>query len=81
MELIWSHHDHSRWRQEVGPVSQVANAGWTTTGLDVTTNYGVHFDPFDTKVNSSPTPTSDYSEVRMAGLVDDFYEWRSTRMA
>ncbi|MCX6619726.1 MAG: hypothetical protein NTY38_01335 [Acidobacteria bacterium] len=21
--------------------------GWTTTGLDVTTNYGVHFDPFD----------------------------------
>ena len=22
---------------------------WTTTGLDVTTSYGVHFDPFDTK--------------------------------
>lgn len=23
------------------------DGGWTTTGLDVTTNYGVHFDPFD----------------------------------
>ncbi len=23
--------------------------GWTTTGLDVTTNYGIHFDPFDPK--------------------------------
>jgi len=23
--------------------------GWTSTGLDVTTTYGVHFDPFDTK--------------------------------
>ncbi len=26
-----------------------ANGGWTTTGLDVTTCYGVHFDPFDPK--------------------------------
>ena len=24
-------------------------AGWTSTGLDVTTTYGVHFDPFDPK--------------------------------
>ena len=23
------------------------DGGWVTTGLDVTTNYGVHFDPFD----------------------------------
>ena len=23
--------------------------GWTSTGLDVTTNYGVHFDPFDAR--------------------------------
>lgn len=23
------------------------NGGWTTTGLDVTTSYGYHFDPFD----------------------------------
>jgi len=23
--------------------------GWTSTGLDVTTAYGVHFDPFDRK--------------------------------
>ena len=23
--------------------------GWTSTGLDVTTNYGVHFDPFDSR--------------------------------
>ena len=26
---------------------QVSDKGWTTVGLDVTTNYGVHFDPFD----------------------------------
>ena len=25
------------------------DAGWTTTGLDVTNSYGIHFDPFDTK--------------------------------
>ena len=24
-----------------------SKAGWTTTGLDVTTTYGYHFDPFD----------------------------------
>jgi len=28
---------------------RVDNAGWTTTGLDVTNAYGVHFDPFDSK--------------------------------
>ena len=27
--------------------SRRAGNGWTSTGLDVTTNYGVHFDPFD----------------------------------
>ena len=32
-----------------GVYSQRTPAGWTTTGLDVTTCYGVHFDPFDTK--------------------------------
>ena len=28
---------------------KVDEAGWSTVGLDVTTNYGVHFDPFDSK--------------------------------
>jgi len=28
---------------------KVNDKGWTTVGLDVTTNYGVHFDPFDPK--------------------------------
>jgi len=28
---------------------KVDNAGWTTTGLDVTNSYGIHFDPFDSK--------------------------------
>jgi photosystem II stability/assembly factor-like uncharacterized protein len=28
---------------------KVDQAGWTTVGLDVTTNYGIHFDPFDSK--------------------------------
>ena len=27
----------------------VNGKGWTTVGLDVTTTYGVHFDPFDAK--------------------------------
>lgn len=26
---------------------RVDNAGWTTTGLDVTNAYGIHFDPYD----------------------------------
>jgi len=26
---------------------RVTGGGWTTTGLDVTTAYGIHFDPFD----------------------------------
>jgi hypothetical protein len=28
---------------------KINGAGWTTVGLDVTTTYGVHFDPFDSK--------------------------------
>ncbi len=28
---------------------KVDDAGWTTTGLNVTTSYGIHFDPFDVK--------------------------------
>ncbi|MBV9269446.1 MAG: hypothetical protein JO061_24975, partial [Acidobacteriaceae bacterium] len=29
--------------------SRKTDAGWTSTGLDVTTSYGVHFDPFNLK--------------------------------
>ncbi len=28
---------------------RVNDAGWTTVGLDVTTSYGIHFDPFDNR--------------------------------
>ena len=28
---------------------KVDDAGWTSRGLDVTTSYGIHFDPFDLK--------------------------------
>jgi photosystem II stability/assembly factor-like uncharacterized protein len=28
---------------------RVKDAAWTSTGLDVTTSYGIHFDPFDAK--------------------------------
>lgn len=28
---------------------KVDDAGWTSVGLDVTTSYGIHFDPFDPK--------------------------------
>ena len=55
------HHAHHRWRQDLGGVYSPARPGgdWTTTGLDVTTNYGVHFDPFDSQAAcSSPTPIS-----------------------
>jgi hypothetical protein len=27
--------------------NRVSENSWTSTGLDVTTNYGYHFDPFD----------------------------------
>jgi len=34
----------------VAQYSRKVNAGeWTSTGLDVTTSYGIHFDPFDPK--------------------------------
>ena len=29
--------------------TRTPDGGWTTNGLDVTTSYGVHFDPFDTR--------------------------------
>ena len=29
--------------------SRRVDGGWTSTGLDVTTNYGIHFDPFDAR--------------------------------
>jgi photosystem II stability/assembly factor-like uncharacterized protein len=28
---------------------KINDAGWTSTGLDVTNSYGIHFDPFDSK--------------------------------
>jgi photosystem II stability/assembly factor-like uncharacterized protein len=28
---------------------KVGDAGWTSTGLDVTNSYGIHFDPFDSQ--------------------------------
>ncbi len=40
--------DGGKTWQQVNSV-HVADDRWTTTGLDVTTNYGVHFDPFDAR--------------------------------
>jgi hypothetical protein len=40
--------------------------GWTSLGLDVTTSYGIHFDPFDQSASSLPTPISDSFAARTA---------------
>ena len=62
-------HAHHRRRQDLEQrlFAEADGDGFTTTGLDVTTAYGVHFDPFDrTAPCSSPTPISDCSAARMA---------------
>ena len=43
-------HAHHRWRQHLAAgllAIRTPDGNWTTNGIDVTTCYGVHFDPFD----------------------------------
>jgi photosystem II stability/assembly factor-like uncharacterized protein len=52
--------------------SKPAPHGWTTTGLDVTTCYGVHFDPFDAR-----HLFISYTDIGLFESVDGGASWRS----
>ena len=61
---------------------KVNDAGWTTTGLDVTTSYGIHFDPFDSKrVVHHLHRYRTVSQRRRRRFLDKFHHRRSARMA
>ena len=42
------------------------DSNWTSLGLDVTTSYGIHFDPFDRSASSLPIPTLDSFAAKTA---------------
>jgi photosystem II stability/assembly factor-like uncharacterized protein len=51
---------------------RVAGGGYTTTGLDVTTDYGVHFDPFDAQ-----HLFIDYTDIGLFASADGGASWSS----
>jgi photosystem II stability/assembly factor-like uncharacterized protein len=58
--------------QEVNS-EQVNGGGWTSRGLDVTTDYGVQFDPFDSR-----HIFIDYTDIGLFQSADVGQSWRST---
>ena len=60
---------------------KIPGGEWTSTGLDVTTNYGIHFDPFNRK-----RQFIDYTDIglfpqrRWRAVVDQFHARRPTKM-
>lgn len=52
---------------------KVPGGGWTTTGLNVTTNYGVQFDPFNSK-----HIVIDYTDIGLFSSDDGGASWRSS---
>jgi len=52
---------------------QVNGSGWTSRGLDVTTDYGVQFDPFDSR-----HIFIDYTDIGLFQSVDVGQSWQST---
>jgi photosystem II stability/assembly factor-like uncharacterized protein len=54
---------------------KVNDKGWTTVGLDVTTTYGVHFDPFDSK-----RVFITYTDIGAFRSEDRGASWTSTTM-
>jgi photosystem II stability/assembly factor-like uncharacterized protein len=58
--------------QEANSV-QLSNGAWTSRGLDVTTDYGVQFDPFDSR-----HIFIDYTDIGLFQSADGGQSWRST---
>ncbi|HET9696758.1 MAG TPA: hypothetical protein VFP40_07825, partial [Terriglobales bacterium] len=54
---------------------KVDSAGWTTTGLDVTNSYGIHFDPFDQKRQFIT-----YTDIGLFRSEDGGTSWMSSTM-
>ena len=54
---------------------KVNDAGWTTTGLDVTNSYGIHFDPFDNKRQFIT-----YTDIGLFRSEDGGASWTSATM-
>ena len=52
---------------------KVEGGEWTSTGLDVTTNYGVHFDPFNRK-----RQFIDYTDIGLFRSEDGGHSWISS---
>ena len=50
-----------------------AGREWSSTGLDVTTNYGIHFDPFDVKRQFIT-----YTDIGLFRSEDGGYSWQSS---
>jgi photosystem II stability/assembly factor-like uncharacterized protein len=54
---------------------RVPGRGWTSTGLDVTTNYGIHFNPFDMKRQFIT-----YTDIGLFRSEDSGKSWVSSTM-
>src|SRR4029079_13683348 len=54
---------------------RVDSANWTTTGLDVTNSYGIHFDPFDQKRQFIT-----YTDIGLFRSEDGGKSWMSSTM-
>ncbi len=52
---------------------KVGAGGWTTVGLDVTTSYGIHFDPFDSKRHFIT-----YTDIGLFRSEDDGVSWTTS---
>ena len=52
---------------------KIPGGEWTSTGLDVTTNYGIHFDPFDRK-----RQFIDYTDIGLFRSEDGGRSWTSS---
>jgi photosystem II stability/assembly factor-like uncharacterized protein len=52
---------------------KLLSGGWTTTGLDVTTIYGIHFDPFDSKRQFLT-----YTDIGLFRSEDSGASWQSS---
>jgi photosystem II stability/assembly factor-like uncharacterized protein len=52
---------------------QLQSGGWTSRGLDVTTDYGVQFDPFDSR-----HIYIDYTDIGLFQSADGGQSWRSS---